>query len=533
MGEYRANVDTTDIILASVPTIGRRQDASVSERLQRFNPEFFKSIIIDEAHHSAAPSYRRVLEHFGAFHNDSHLLVWGCSATFRRNDNLGLGNLFQEITYHLNMSDLINQNWLSPAEVAQIYTDFNLDSVNYDAGNDDFSLDDLSLAVNTPQRNTMIAETWHKEAVISIKHAFILVLIFIEHGKRASIVFATNVAHAYGLAEAFNVFLPRQGDVSVVLGNMDGYERARILDEFSKGTRSVIINCNVLTEGTDLPITDCVLMARPTCNPSLYIQMAGRGLRKHPEKSYCLILDVVDKLKSPRRSLITFPSLNQGLQAHNINDNAELASTESLKKRKVLNEINYDSVVIKVKSSTEQVLSNINLENGAHDYAWASIPSYPIHVLDAMDFRIVLAEVHPTLETSRFTVFVTIKKAENDTDFDGFERVASHKLKKVLAENSSLDEALAQTSIFIEGQTSKSAAAYLRHKAFWRHQFPPSPRQVSMLFKIAKSCKLNCSVELDSIHRCKKGKAAAAITRWSYLKSIKCPVPREWHEIFY
>ena len=115
------------------------------------------------------------------------------------------------------------------------------------------------------------------------------------------------MAHVYGLARSFEKvtgILPK-----IITGKSDGFERAQILSDFAAGSLPVIINCGVLTEGTDLPRTDCILLARPTCNSSLYIQMVGRGLRTHPEKRDCLVLDVVDKLKSPKRSLITFPNL--------------------------------------------------------------------------------------------------------------------------------------------------------------------------------------------------------------------------------
>ena len=151
--------------MASVPTLGRRDEKSgVCERLERFNPNDFKCIIIDEAHHSAAPSYRRILDHFKALSPESHILVWGCSATLRRNDNLALGDLFQKVVYHVDMNEMIEKGWLCRPELFQVFTEFNLDRVAFDSNGEDFSLDDLSLTLNTPKRNDLIAKTWLLEA---------------------------------------------------------------------------------------------------------------------------------------------------------------------------------------------------------------------------------------------------------------------------------------------------------------------------------------------------------------------------------
>lgn len=164
-GEFVANLNSADVIVASVPTLGRRDENSENnERLKRFNPEEFKCIIIDEAHHSAAPSYRRILEHFNALNPESHILVWGCSATLRRNDSFALGDLFQKVVYHVDMNQMIHKGWLCHPELFQVYTEFNVDNVMFDSSGEDFSLDDLSLTLNTPIRNDLIAKTWLNEA---------------------------------------------------------------------------------------------------------------------------------------------------------------------------------------------------------------------------------------------------------------------------------------------------------------------------------------------------------------------------------
>lgn len=169
-GSFRANVDRADIVVASVPTLGRNDDNTQNnERLERFRAEDFKCIIIDEAHHSAAPSYKKILDHFGVFSDDSHILVWGCSATLRRNDHLALGDMFEKVVYHVDIQSMIQSGWLCKPNIFEIYTELDLDSVGFDKNAGDFSLSDLSLAINTPKRNNLIAETWKSEAADSKK----------------------------------------------------------------------------------------------------------------------------------------------------------------------------------------------------------------------------------------------------------------------------------------------------------------------------------------------------------------------------
>lgn len=164
-GEFVADLGRADVIVASVPTLGRRNDNSgACERLKRFNPDDFKCIIIDEAHHSAAPSYRRILDHFNALTPSSHLLVWGCSATLRRNDHLALGDLFEKVVYHVEMDRMIKNGWLCRPELLQVFTEFDMENVAFDSSGEDFSIDDLSLTLNTPKRNELIADTWLSEA---------------------------------------------------------------------------------------------------------------------------------------------------------------------------------------------------------------------------------------------------------------------------------------------------------------------------------------------------------------------------------
>ena len=106
MGNFHAG-GTADITVCSVQSLLR------SERLSKFNPEWVKLILIDEAHHAAAPTYLKILEYFGARTSDSKAVVIGVSATLSRLDGLKLGTALDEIVYHRDYIDMIGEKWYS------------------------------------------------------------------------------------------------------------------------------------------------------------------------------------------------------------------------------------------------------------------------------------------------------------------------------------------------------------------------------------------------------------------------------------
>jgi hypothetical protein len=132
----------------------------------------------------------------------------------------------------------------------------------------------LSIAVDTPERNRLVAESYQKHA----------------SGRRA-VAFCVDVRHSFNLADALNDAGIR---AKAVWGAMDKDARRETLAAFSRGGLDVLTNCNVLTEGFDDPGISAILLARPTKSQGLYMQMAGRGLRLHPAKTDCLIMDFVD-----------------------------------------------------------------------------------------------------------------------------------------------------------------------------------------------------------------------------------------------
>ncbi|ORX71620.1 P-loop containing nucleoside triphosphate hydrolase protein, partial [Linderina pennispora] len=278
-----------DVIVASVPTLGRAN----SSRIERFDPKRFKCIIIDEAHHAAAMTYRRIIDYFITLKGNQDLVVWGCSATLRRHDGLSLNHVFDEIVYQKSFFEMISEQWLCPMKVVTIKTQVSLDKVRSYMG--DFSVSSLSETVNELDRNKAIISAYHD----------------IAQGRKSVLVFGVDVKHVNALKD---LFVSYGVNAEAVLGTTPPAERQRILDDFRARRVPVLVNCGILTEGTDIPNIDCVFMSRPTRSLVMFQQMIGRGVRRFDGKKDCLIVDFVDMF-SNKTSVVTVPSL-LGLDPH-------------------------------------------------------------------------------------------------------------------------------------------------------------------------------------------------------------------------
>ncbi|CAO3626125.1 unnamed protein product [Cunninghamella blakesleeana] len=122
--------------------------------------------------------------------------------------------------------------------------------------------------------------------------------------RNSTLVFAVDIAHTMELCNHFRKY---GYHAEYITSNTPAMLRYNIIKRFKNGEFPVLVNCGILTEGTDIPIIDCVLMARPTRSAVLFQQMFGRGMRLSPNKENCLMIDFVDNFK--RSGLVTFPTL--------------------------------------------------------------------------------------------------------------------------------------------------------------------------------------------------------------------------------
>ena len=269
------------VVVASVQTVSREP------RLSDISSRDWGLVIVDEAHHAIAPSYRRVISAVGASDKDWRGLLLGITATSRRGDGVGLWPVFDEVVYSRTMLDMIEAGYLVPVRGYLVRTGVSISGVRVRRG--DFDERQLSAAVNTPHRNETVVNSY----------------VTLARGRRA-VVFCVDVAHAISLAFEFR----KKGiRAEAVYGAMPQDARSEVLRLFRDGRLSVVTNVGVLTEGYDDPGIDCVVMARPTCSGLLYTQMVGRGVRKHPGKRDCVVIDLLDMSRRHARDLVTLPTL--------------------------------------------------------------------------------------------------------------------------------------------------------------------------------------------------------------------------------
>lgn len=282
----------SQVVVASVQTLARSK--RLAELVAPFSSEGltllgraapFGLVVVDEAHHAAADSYRRILDVLDAGADDGPLLL-GVTATPDRGDGKGLDDLFAEVTFAYDLLWGIRSGYLCDLRGIRVRLDrLDMSSVKVTGG--DYAAGSAGRALEDAGAPEMIVAAW-------LEHAL---------GRR-TLVFTPTVALAEDVRDEFARVGVRAGMVS---GATPLDERRRILAAYSAGELDVLANCAVLTEGYDEPRTDCVVIARPTKSRALYTQMVGRGTRRHPDKDDCLVLDVVGA--SDTHSLVTVPSL--------------------------------------------------------------------------------------------------------------------------------------------------------------------------------------------------------------------------------
>lgn len=241
------------VVVGSVQTLMRPQ------RLAQFDPDYFDTIIIDEAHHAISDSYGRILDHFG----DARVL--GVTATPDRGDMRNLGSVFESLAYEYTLPKAIREGYLSPIQALTIPLKLDLSGVGMQSG--DFKASDLGNALD-PYLYQIAEEM--------VKHCM----------DRKTVVFLPLVKTSQKFRDILCGFGFRAAEV-----NGESPDRAETLADFERGDYNVLCNSMLLTEGWDCPSVDCIVVLRPTKVRSLYSQMVGRGTRVFPGKKDLLLLD--------------------------------------------------------------------------------------------------------------------------------------------------------------------------------------------------------------------------------------------------
>ena len=242
-------------------TVASIQSMVQPKRLGQFPPDYFKTIVVDEAHHCLSDSYQRVLGHFP----DANVL--GVTATPDRGDRQALGQYFDSQAYEYSLAAAIREGYLVPVKAQMIPLKLDLKNVGISSG--DYAAGELGEALE-PYLEQIAAE-----------------MLRFSRGRRA-VVFLPLIATSQKFCRMLN-----EAGLMACEVNGESEDREEILSDFAAGKYDVLCNSMLLTEGWDCPSVDCVVVLRPTRVRSLYQQIIGRGLRPSPAtgKDHLLILD--------------------------------------------------------------------------------------------------------------------------------------------------------------------------------------------------------------------------------------------------
>lgn len=248
--EWRASKQAT-VVVASVQTMIRRLD--------QWAPDHFALVVMDEAHHSLAGSFRTVLDHF----TGSNIL--GVTATPDRGDKRNLGEFYESIAHEISLLDLINDGFLSPITIKSIPLEIDLNEVGSIAG--DFDSGELG----------NVLEPYLGQIASAIKA---------NAGQRKTLCFLPLISTSHKFVDACR-------EAGLTADHIDGEspDRKEKLAAFARGDFQVLSNAMLLLEGYDCPAISCVVMLRPTRSRPLFAQAVGRGTRTSDGKENLLLLD--------------------------------------------------------------------------------------------------------------------------------------------------------------------------------------------------------------------------------------------------
>jgi superfamily II DNA or RNA helicase len=256
------------VTFAMVPTLARSSNLDGMPRLDL--------LVIDEAHHAVAASYRRIIDRVRDANPDAR--VFGVTATPNRGDRKGLREVFDNVADQISLGELIASGHLVPPRtfVIDVGVQDELKSVRKTSS--DFDMSEVANIMDRAPVTEEVIRHWKEKA-----------------GDRQTVIFCSTVEHAAHVRDAFQA-----AGISAALihGEMPSETRKSVLADYAGGKIRVIVNVAVLTEGWDHPPTSCVVLLRPSSYKSTMIQMVGRGLRTvDPEefpgvvKTDCIVLD--------------------------------------------------------------------------------------------------------------------------------------------------------------------------------------------------------------------------------------------------
>ena len=228
-------------------------------------------IVIDEAHHALAGTYKELWRHY------PEAKKLGMTVTPCRLNRKGFTDLFEVLITSDGIADFIKQGWLSPFDYVSIRSNSEdqrlIDGLEKRGADGDFQVKEMDKVLNRRPSIERLYESVRQYA----------------HGKKG-IVYAVSISHARNITSYYK----EHGMNAVAIDSKTPAKlRKEMVEDFRQGKIKVLVNVDVFSEGFDCPDVEFVQMARPTLSLAKYLQQVGRGLRKTDGKETCMLIDNV------------------------------------------------------------------------------------------------------------------------------------------------------------------------------------------------------------------------------------------------
>ena len=228
-------------------------------------------IVIDEAHHALAKTYKEMWERF------PNAMFLGLTATPCRLNGKGFTDLFDVLVQSWSVPEFISKGRLATYDFVSIKTDGVtqrlIDSLQKRGADGDYQNKEMDMLLNKKPSIERLYQSLE------------------EYGKdRKGIVYAINISHAQKITKLYQ----EHGVRAIAIDSKTpATERQQDIEAFKKGDIQVLVNVDIFSEGFDCPDVEFVQLARPTLSLAKYLQMVGRGLRVAKGKKNCVIIDNV------------------------------------------------------------------------------------------------------------------------------------------------------------------------------------------------------------------------------------------------
>ena len=280
-GHYEYNAD---YVFATIQSLNR------DEHLAKYREDSFDCIVLDEAHHTSADSYQKVMNYF------KPKLWLGMTATPDKNDDVKRRNIYEifdhNIAYEIRLKQAMEENMLCPFHY--------------------FGISDISMVDDKENKIKKVFDKGFNQLTGDerVNHIVEQVQYYGYSGDRVKgLIFCSQISESVELSHKFNQMINAETGIKYRTISLNGdaseeerqeaFERLAI-DETNERVLNgeikpldYIFSVEILNEGVDIVEVNQVIMLRPTQSPIVFIQQLGRGLRKAEKKEYVVILDFI------------------------------------------------------------------------------------------------------------------------------------------------------------------------------------------------------------------------------------------------